>query len=71
MRNRNKVTASRNWRQKHREYVCADEVSVPFPNRAFRWNSSDYKDPDSKDGEITFLNMVVYKRTEESAQSRI
>ena len=71
MRNRNKVTASRNWRQKHREYVCADEVSVPVPNRAFRWNRPDYKDPDSKDSEMTFVNMVAYRMTEEIAQSRI
>ena len=51
--------------------MCADEVSVSVPNRAFRWNRPDYKDPGSADSEITFMNMVVYRRTEENAQSRI
>ena len=51
--------------------MCADEVSVSVPNRAFRWNRPDYNDPDNKDSEITFMNGVVYRRAEENVQSRI
>lgn len=59
------------WDAKRNIYKCADHTVITVPNRAFGQPGQDKSRHTHADGQIVFMNGVVYRCNEKIGQSRI